>query len=314
MTKASPFVFISYSREDHKYVEALEKAFESRGIPVWIDNHVDYGAAWQKVIEDHLADCKAFIVVMSSRSHQSHWVNCEVQCVLELEKQIFPVLLDGNIWLGLRTIQAANVIDGSLPNERFFDSIKACLSISTKPDPIAVVPLIDPVAPPKNIQWKGDWFVNAGEGGNRTWDDCVKYGFIAAGQGAVFSRSLKNLKVGSTIYAYISGRGYVGVGTVTSEAVPIKQFRVGPDNTLLLDMPLKAENPDENKDDLALSEWVVGVKWTKTVVKEDARRFIGAFANPQVVCKLRHRRTLEFLHEEFDRPDPNRLNGIESGS
>ena len=151
----------------------------------------------------------------------------------------------------------------------------------------------------KTDEWAGDWFVNVGECIYRTWDDCVKYGFMSAGQGTVYSNALKKLEMGSKIYAYISGHGYVGVGSVTSKAVPIKDFTVGLAHTPLLNLPLKAENPDENKDDPALSEWVIGVNWHQTVDKEDALRFVGAFANPQVVCKLRHRKTLDFLQDGF---------------
>lgn len=115
----------------------------------------------------------------------------------------------------------------------------------------------------------------------------------------MYSDPLKKLDIGSTIYAYISGSGYVGLGKVTKQAVPIRDFSVGEENTLLLNLDLKAENPGENSDDLALSEWVIGVKWLKTFPAEKAKRFVGAFANPNVVCKLRHRKTLKFLRDQF---------------
>jgi hypothetical protein len=295
MSEASPFIFISYSRQDSKYVEALAEAFERRGIPVWIDNHIDYGAAWLRVIETKLENCKALVVVMSPRSRASDWVDSEFQYALELKKKIFPLLLEGREWFGLNRLQVADVTNGLLPPSRFFDNVSVHLSGENKPvviDPSATVE-------PKNQKWTGDWFVNVGEGVHRTWEDCVKYGFLQAGQGSIYIAGLKNLEVGRTVYAYVSGHGYVGVGKVTKKAVPIKKFTVGPENTPLLDMPLKAEKPDENKDNLSLSEWVVGVKWISTVQKGQAYRFVGAFANPQVVCKLKHVRTLEFLREKL---------------
>lgn len=296
MSKASPFIFISYSRKDSRYVEALSQAFESRGVSVWIDNNIDHGARWQAIIENHLMDCAAFAVVMSSRSRASHWVQCECLYALELKKKVFPLLLDGGKWLTFCDIQHADVTDSALPSEGFFDSVKNHVSSGSR------TLSVESVVPP-NINWAGDWFVNVGEGVHRTWRDCVKYGFIAAGQGSAYIKGLKKLDVGSTIYAYISGHGYVGVGTVTRKAIAIKDFTVGSGNTPLLEMPLKAERPDENKDDPKLSEWAAGVNWAATVPKEQARRFVGAFANPQVVCKLKHRRTLEFLYEEFKRPE-----------
>ena len=40
----------------------------------------------------------------------------------------------------------------------------------------------------------GYWFVNAGEGEHRDWDDSVAYGYIAAGQDEKFLRPLKKLE------------------------------------------------------------------------------------------------------------------------
>ena len=56
---------------------------------------------------------------------------------------------------------------------------------------------------------------------------------------------------------------------------------------------------NENKDDPALSEWVVGVKWEKTFGREEAKRFPGIFANPNIVCLLRDQATVDFLRKEF---------------
>lgn len=150
-----------------------------------------------------------------------------------------------------------------------------------------------------NLEWAGDWFVNVGESKTRTWADCVEYGFLSTGQGAVYANALKRLNIGSTVYAYMSGLGYVGLGKITQEAVPIKEFTVGQQRTPILNIDLKAENPEANSDNPELSEWLVGVKWLNTFPKEQAQRFKGVFANPNVVCKLKHEQTLAFLREKF---------------
>lgn len=80
--------------------------------------------------------------------------------------------------------------------------------------------------------WPGYWFVNVGEGHNRTWEDNVRYGFIGAGQGEKYSKPLKHLREGDPIFAYLKGEGYVGFGHVTSEAQMIREFEV--DGTPLL--------------------------------------------------------------------------------
>src|SRR5262249_12353568 len=68
--------------------------------------------------------------------------------------------------------------------------------------------------------WSGYWFVNVGEGENRSWDDCRKYGFLSAGHGSKYSDPLKKLRAGAKVFAYMKGLGYVGYGEVTHEAVP----------------------------------------------------------------------------------------------
>jgi hypothetical protein len=69
-------------------------------------------------------------------------------------------------------------------------------------------------------QWNGqDWYVSFGEeDGNRSWDDAREYGFVSAGGGKWFSRTLKNLPVGGRVFVCIPKGGYVGVGTVTGMA------------------------------------------------------------------------------------------------
>jgi hypothetical protein len=148
--------------------------------------------------------------------------------------------------------------------------------------------------------WTGYWFVNIGDGPHRTWEDNRKYGFIGAGQGKKYSDALKRLTVGDKIYAYMKGWGYVGFGEVIQKAVMIKDFIVPEYNKPLLECDLKAENPEENSDDEDLSEWVVGIKWVKSLPKEQAKTFAGVFANQNIVCKLKHDQTLRFVQKEFE--------------
>jgi hypothetical protein len=147
--------------------------------------------------------------------------------------------------------------------------------------------------------WSGYWFVNVGDGKHRTWEDNMRYGFIGAGQGAAFSNALKKLKIGDRVFAYMKGEGYTGYGEVTKAAVMIKDFVPEKESLPLLSLPLKASMPSDNKDNPELSEYVVGVAWTKTFPVEQAKTFKGAFANQNIVCKLRDVPTLEFLKTAF---------------
>lgn len=151
----------------------------------------------------------------------------------------------------------------------------------------------------KRAPWSGYWFVNVGEGEHRNWEDNRQYGYIGAGQGEKYSRPLRHLKVGDKIFAYMKGMGYVGYGEVTKEAVPIGQFVVDAAAKPLLDLPIRAPSAAENKDSPNLAEWAVGIKWLKVYPKEQAKTFKGAFANQNIVCKLRDSKTIDFLRGEF---------------
>jgi hypothetical protein len=118
------FIFISYSRQDRAYVSLLDQVLQSHNLPVWIDDHIDYGTTWPRVIQDHLEQCQAFVVVMSPRSEASHWVQCELSLALELKKPIFPLLLEGRRWLSVAAIQSVDVAGGNLPPARFFDTLR----------------------------------------------------------------------------------------------------------------------------------------------------------------------------------------------
>ena len=145
--------------------------------------------------------------------------------------------------------------------------------------------------------WTGVWYVNAGDGPHRSWEDMRKYGFIAAGGGRTYSGKLDLLSPGDLIFVYQKQMGYVGTGTVEGSAVRAEEFTV--DGQPLLSLPLSQPNLAHNKESEEEAEYVVSVKWMKTFALADARTFPGAFANQNVVCRLRDPATLDFLTKTF---------------
>jgi hypothetical protein len=150
--------------------------------------------------------------------------------------------------------------------------------------------------------WNGkDFYVNVGDDRHRSWEDCVRYGFVSAGGGRFYSQSLSQLEPGHRVFAYVPSVGYVGVGTVEESVLPLKEFRVRTDahEAPLLELPLKAPDMAEHVDNPELSEYLVRVNWQKTVPLSQAYREKGLFANQNTVCKLRNRFTLERLAQRF---------------
>lgn len=323
-------VFLCHNSEDKSAVVEIARQLQAQNIKPWLDIwELRPGFEWIDILEQQIEQIKAAAIFIGD-SGIGPWHNKELKAFLvefQQDYPIIPVLLKsapkepdlplfirGKTWVDFRLEDPDPLgqliwgVNGIKPSQQLRSvsteaSIRKRIRIdaSVKNSDIAL-PVKKGQKPPverKNLEWTGDWFVNVGECDHRTWNDCISYGFLSAGQGAVYSNALKRLDIGSTVYAYINGLGYVGLGKVTQKAVPIKDFTVGKEKTPLLDMNLKAENPGANSDSPELSEWVISIKWLNTFPKDQAQRFMGAFANPNVVCKLRHKKTLEFLREKF---------------
>jgi formylglycine-generating enzyme required for sulfatase activity len=113
-------IFISYSHKDKTYVHKLQEALQKEGFEVWIDDRIDYGEEWPAEIEWRLDNCEAFIVVVSSNAKKSKWVQNEVRRAERKELPMFPLLLEGEPWLYIETIQWFDVTKGNIPDEKFF--------------------------------------------------------------------------------------------------------------------------------------------------------------------------------------------------
>jgi hypothetical protein len=153
--------------------------------------------------------------------------------------------------------------------------------------------------------WNGtDYYLSFGEDVRRDWDDAREFGFVAAGGGEWYSKSLKQLKPANRVFTYISKGngvgGYVGVGEVTGEAILARDFIVEKDGVSrpYLDLA-KAPEAGKDRDDPALAEWVVPVRWIEARDRADAVKDSDLFANQNVAVKLTHGYTLQKLHAAF---------------
>ena len=148
--------------------------------------------------------------------------------------------------------------------------------------------------------WNGrDWYVSFGDSSDtRDWEDAVRYGFVSAGGGDWYSRSIQKLPVGGRVFAYIPQCGYVGVGEVVGEPTPFDQARVDVEGELqlLADQPLKGTYRHAD----ASEEWVVPVRWQTTRPRADAFTAPGLYANQNSATRLRNQFTLDRLAAEFE--------------
>ncbi|GAB2479047.1 hypothetical protein GCM10027030_11500 [Luteococcus sediminum] len=173
--------------------------------------------------------------------------------------------------------------------------------------------LVDEVANPSRqprsstkADWNQvDWYVAFGEdGGSRDWEDAREFGFVSAGGGSFYTRTIRKLAPGARVNVHIPQRGYVGVGMVTGEPVRFDRAEVTVDGERRqLQGATKghyrhAEAPSVTEDD-DLAEWVVPVEWLETRSREDALWRKGMFANQNSACPLRDEFTLNQLREHF---------------
>jgi hypothetical protein len=127
--------------------------------------------------------------------------------------------------------------------------------------------------------WNGEYYGSYGviEGG-RSWADARKYGFISAGGGRWYSKTLFNLKPGDRVWVNIPKTGYVGVAEVTAEARQACDF-------IRDDMQLQGryQHGDGTNEDEA--EYMVPVKWLHAVDESAAVNEVGLFGNQNTIAQ-----------------------------
>ncbi|MGI9597683.1 MAG: toll/interleukin-1 receptor domain-containing protein [Acidimicrobiales bacterium] len=121
-------VFVSYSRQDLSYVDALARMLESEGFDVWSDRDSFGGDDWQTAVDEALVSSGSVVVVMTPEAEESAAVRRELDLAMRLRKPIFPLLLRGDGFLSLAAIRFDDVRDGALPDTRFVEALRAATS------------------------------------------------------------------------------------------------------------------------------------------------------------------------------------------
>ncbi|MFW5653857.1 MAG: hypothetical protein ACOC0P_07395, partial [Planctomycetota bacterium] len=156
----------------------------------------------------------------------------------------------------------------------------------------------------EKLPWNGEYYAYFGADPNRDWEEARRYGFISAGGGRWYSRTIRMVEPGHRVWVNIPGGvGYVGVGLITDEAVPVEEFEVENGSGTMVpitSLPLKAANFIRSTEDEEKAEYLVRVEWIKTLPVSEAVREPGLFVNGNLVAKPRNRqwlRTVERLKE-----------------
>jgi hypothetical protein len=182
----------------------------------------------------------------------------------------------------------------------FMDDDRSYLARAWLVEPTETVVAQRETAGGRREPWNGsDWYVSFGsEAGSRDWADAQKFGFVSAGGGDWYSRTLANLPIGARVFVCVPKVGYVGVGTVTSPATKADETTIDHDGipTAFTSLELRAKYAHPGGE----PECIVPVRWIKTVPMSEAIWEKGMFANQNSACKLRNRFTLDRLLAAFD--------------
>ncbi|WP_286762962.1 MULTISPECIES: endonuclease NucS domain-containing protein [Rhodopirellula] len=150
--------------------------------------------------------------------------------------------------------------------------------------------------------WNGEFYANFGHGESRRWEDGRKFGYLAAGNGTFYVKTLALLEPGNRIWVNVPGTGYVGVGIVEGEPTPIGDFRVPlEDGTTkpIADVISPVPNMDLPEDEI---EHYVKVRWVETTSLNDAVKERGLFGNQNTVARPKSAKwahTIERLRKRF---------------
>jgi len=142
----------------------------------------------------------------------------------------------------------------------------------------------------EKLPWNGEYYVSFGGDPNRDWEEARKYGFVSAGGGTWYTKSLAMLEKGARVWVNMPKIGYVGVGRVVEEVVTIDDFLVDDGNgqkVPINSLPLKISNQTTAAQDPDKAERLVRVEWILTVSASKAIREKGLFGNQNSAAKPR---------------------------
>ena len=142
------------------------------------------------------------------------------------------------------------------------------------------------VNPEYSANWNREYYVSFGADEHRKWDDARKYGFVSAGGGKWYTQTLHMLHRGDRIWINIPHTGYVGAGIVQGDMQQAGEagWTIDGEYRLMKDLELEGTY-FYNDDDPERAEFVVPVRWIKTVPVAQAVKETGFFGNQNTVCR-----------------------------
>jgi hypothetical protein len=238
--------------------------------------------------------------MVSSDINNVEAISKQLSELLNPERRYGALELQSAVLKIVQVFRAELFADGNPANDSVEEGIAERMKLLSERDAgesaaeEAATPVVRavPVTVAPGAAWTGTaerlWYANTG---GRSWKDMSTLGYWSCGGGELYRKMVEKLAPGDEICAYESGRGYVGVGIVTSVAVPIEQVvpaaQGEPDTRKSV-----TDNPTQSADN---KEYAVNVRWSRIAPAERAWRNDVTFASPRTLCRLRDERTISLL-------------------
>src|SRR5690349_1330703 len=118
------YAFISFARKNLDYVGQLVTFLRGKGIEVWYDEELIPGRRFDEAIEQKIAQCAAFIVVITPAARESEWVVEELDEAKHQHREILPLLLEGEPMFGVKRVHCERVEGGRMPGDKFVERLR----------------------------------------------------------------------------------------------------------------------------------------------------------------------------------------------
>jgi hypothetical protein len=138
-------------------------------------------------------------------------------------------------------------------------------------------------------EWNGEYYASFGYD-IEVVRDGLKRGYLVAGGGSWYSKTLAMLEPGARIWVNVPGSGYVGVGLVAQAMQPVDEF-ILPDgegkHRPIIEVSPTAATLRRAAVDPDMTDYLVRVEWIKTVDPKQAVHEKGFFGNQNSVARPR---------------------------
>ena len=98
-----PYIFISYSHRNSRYIHSVIEFLQNSGYRVWFDGGIEAGSEWPEYIASHLEGCSCVLTFMSNAFVASDNCKRELHFAQDLKKPLLNVYIEEvNLPAGLR--------------------------------------------------------------------------------------------------------------------------------------------------------------------------------------------------------------------